>query len=67
MEIAADVGQRIGLHSLAVIVLLVPVLCVFGAWLCWKCIEKPLTVQAQRWAKKLSQTGRPSKATPVQV
>ena len=67
MEIVADVGQRIGLHSLAVIVLLVPVLCVFGAWLCWKCIEKPLTVQAQRWAKKLSQTARPTEATPVQA
>jgi peptidoglycan/LPS O-acetylase OafA/YrhL len=67
MKVVAEVGQRVGLHSLAVLVFILPVFCVFNAWLCWKWIENPLTVQAQRWAKKLSQGARPKGALPAET
>jgi peptidoglycan/LPS O-acetylase OafA/YrhL len=66
MGIASKVGQLIGLHNLTLIVLIVPILCVLNAWLCWKLIEKPLTSQAQRWAKKLSSVAKPEVTIPLQ-
>jgi len=59
MEIFTEAGQRIGLHSLAAIVPLLFILCVFNAWACWMWIEKPLTGLAQRWAKGLSEVAKP--------
>ncbi len=59
MAIVAKVGSRIGLHNPIVIVPVAFILCIFLAWLCWRWIEQPLTLRAQRWVKKKARTVRP--------
>jgi peptidoglycan/LPS O-acetylase OafA/YrhL len=61
MQLFAEAGRRIGLHSLVLILPLLFATCIFNAWLCWKWIERPLTAQAQRWARTFIAPGAASR------
>jgi exopolysaccharide production protein ExoZ len=54
LDVSEWIGVKLGAHNWILLLLVAPV-CILVGWLCWKWIERPLTILAQGWAKHLSQ------------
>jgi len=57
IELLARLGAHGAPHNRALLIIAFPAFCIFNAWLCWKWVERPLTIKAQGWARLLSQGG----------
>jgi peptidoglycan/LPS O-acetylase OafA/YrhL len=47
-------GQMIGLHNAFAIALLMPTVSILVGWLCWRFLERPMTLIAQGWARSVT-------------
>jgi exopolysaccharide production protein ExoZ len=60
MMLVEKAGLWVGLRSPLVAVPVLVITCVVLGWICWRWVEKPLTSQAQKWAKTKARPARPA-------